>query len=737
MGCRPSGYSEAIFKVNIYHRWVIDLVEESYKFKVRGMTCSGCAASIGRRLEELGAHSAVVDLESNQVRFDLPNSKTLSDILIAVEKIGYKFEPLSATENSPTSSIPIFKNPLFTKLIFAAVLSTPLALHMVIPWKALHNPWLQFALTTPIVLIGLQHFGRSAIRSLRLGMPNMDVLITIGFSSAYIYSVVGAISSLGQDYLFFETAAMIVTLVLLGNFLEHRSLKQTKSAISELHSALPQVANKISIKDGKEVVEETAMDDLQVNDILQVNSGDRVPLDSTVVSGQASVDESMLTGESLPVEKVVGDRALGGTLLSSGNLRVRVSHLGNDTVLANIIKLVQNAQTRKPNIQKLGDKVSAVFVPAVLGVSIITFIGWYLIGEIGFSESLMRAIAVLVVACPCAMGLATPTAVIVGVGRAAKLGILIKGGKYIETLASATQFAFDKTGTLTTGDFLFHELINKSKYTDAELKGLILGLEQKSSHPIAKSIVREFKGQVEPAIFKEVSEERGIGMYGQDNLNRRFILKQSSSQNISIDNVQILDLLCDDVVIAQISISDEIRPGAVETMSYFKNHGIKTSIISGDSAARVANLAAQLGLTNYFSQKLPDEKLAILSEMQDQGETVAYVGDGINDAPALSKANIGISLSSATQAAVQSAQVVILNGNLNSICNALAIARRTVLTIKQNLFWAFFYNILAIPVAAAGLLVPTVAALAMAFSDVVVIGNSLRLKKILIKTDMQ
>ena len=554
----------------------------------------------------------------------------------------------------------------------------------------------------------------------------MDVLITIGSSAAFFYSVYGWYFNLGPNFLFFETSATIITLVLLGNLLEHKSIQQTTTSIKDLSDIQK---TRAKVERGNKIIE-IDFDDILVGDILIVNSGDKIAVDGIVLEGNATVDESMITGESIPITKIINNNVIGGTILQSGNIKVRATNVGSDTLLSNIIELVKDAQNHKPQIQKLGDKISSIFVPLVLTISLITYfvsplITSYLGVDSPIDDPFLRAIAVLVISCPCAMGLATPTAVMVGIGRAAKNGILIKGGNTLEKFAKIKHIFFDKTGTITTGNFKIKNL-NVINEEESEVKNIIFNLETYSSHPIAKSLVSELKSFSDKIDFTNIHEEKGISINGDYNgktykIGSYKILDQE-------DNSHDLFVLKNNILIATIDIEDEIKQNTNEVITEVNSFGINTSLLSGDKKEKCKYLSDKISFNSIYSEQLPHEKLEIIKQ-RSLSETTAMIGDGINDAPSLSIASVGISVGGSTGVAIQSSDVVLLNkNNLTQLTTALKISKHTFLTIKQNLFWAFAYNIVAIPIAAMGYLNPMWGALFMAFSDVIVIGNSIRLK---------
>ncbi len=697
--------------------------------QVEGMDCASCAIGITKNLEKKGLKNVNVSFATGEASFSLKNTDKLEAIIDSINNLGYKVVD-SKTKAANEGKMSVIEKRFYFSLPFTIPLFFG---HMLFsPDFILNNPYIQLLICLPVFIIGILQFGKSAWGSVKSGFPNMDVLIFIGSSSAFIYSLAGMALYSGagvHHYLFFETTATIITLVLLGNVFEHRSVKQTTTALKELSAIRPVKANIVSLQMGKELITEIDYKDILAGSILQVNMGDKIPVDGEIISGNAAVDESMITGESIPVEKAVGDKTTGGTIVVSGNLRMRAERIGDDTTLAKIIELVKKAQQTKPNIQKLGDKISAIFVPVVLAVSLITFLVSYFFLHVNFSGSMMRSIAVLVISCPCAMGLATPTAVMVGIGRAAKKGILIKGGNTLEEFTKTKSIVFDKTGTLTTGNFKMKKIHLLNNASSDEVNEILFQLEQRSSHPIGKSIVSELRGITSSKVFIDIREEKGLGISATDAENNIYkIGSYSIAKEFTSDKTHNVYVLKNNQLIAAVDLEDEIKRNAKETIESLQSNGINVIMLSGDSKTKCEELAGKINISEIYSEQLPEQKLALIEKINSMQNT-AMVGDGVNDAPALAKAAVGISLSSATQVAIQSAQIVLLNNNdLSQLNEALLISKHTYKTIKQNLFWAFFYNIIAIPVAAAGLLTPTVGALAMAFSDIVVIGNSIRLK---------
>jgi Cu+-exporting ATPase len=571
----------------------------------------------------------------------------------------------------------------------------------------------------------MSFFGKSAYKSLRNGMPNMNVLITIGASAAFIYSLIGALMGLGGEYLFYETAATIITLVFLGNYMEDASIQSTQRALKSLVKSQKLMANMIAFDEHhQEVILPIENTQLKVGDLVLIRSGEQVPIDCKILWGEAHINESLLTGESIPVHKKNKDALIGGSIVESGQIKAQVTATGDDTVLSGILNLVKQAQGEKPPIQFLADKISAIFVPVVLVITLITFTANFIYLD-NFTDAMMRSIAVLVIACPCAMGLATPAAIAVGLGRAARSGILFRNAKSLENFRTIKQVVFDKTGTLTTGLFT----ISDYKYVDIdepEFKSIVFSMEKYSTHPIAKCISASFKTK-EEVRWKSIEEVKGIGMKSEDKNGNvywagsfKIAMDQTTEAN---HNVYVLK---NNKLIGWIDVEDELRAEAKEIIQYLKSKQIKTILLSGDRQEKCDFIANQLGIDEVIAEQSPEQKLEKI-DLLNKITPTAMVGDGINDAPALAKATIGISLSEASQIAIQSAQVVLMNQGIKKLPLALGLGRHTYITIKQNLFWAFFYNIIAIPIAAFGYLTPTFGALVMGLSDVVLAINSVKL----------
>jgi Cu+-exporting ATPase len=698
---------------------------EKISWKVDGMHCANCALSINKYLQKQGAINVSVNAIDGGVSFEVAQ-KEPGQIAKGIESMGYKI----AAENGATT---VTKKPFLSthlqRFLFCLPFTAVLMLHM-IPSLHIHflmNPWVQLGLTLPVFIVGMSFFGRSAIKSLRNGIPNMNVLISVGALSAFVYSLAGAIMNLGPEYLFFETAATIITLVFLGEYLEHASIESTQRSLKALAKSEKVMANMIAFDDQhQEIIFPIENTQLKVGDLVQINTGEQVPADAKILWGEAQLNEALLTGESTPLFKKGKDFIIGGSIVESGTLKAQVTAVGSDTVLSSIINLVKKAQGEKPPVQQMADRISAVFVPVVIAIALVTLTAnWIILGE--FTPALLRSIAVLVIACPCAMGLATPAAIAVGLGRGARNGILFRNAKSLELFKDAKQVVFDKTGTLTTGKFAIGNVqLANSIISEEEFKRIVYSLEKYSSHPLAKSIVAEWKTGAEIR-WKKIDEIKGLGLEATDVQGNGYkIGSYKIAEAFTKDDTHNIYVSKNNELLGWIDLQDELRPEAKSVVQYLQGKGIKTILLSGDRYEKTKQIGDALGIEEVIAEQTPEQKLQKIAALSAEATTV-MVGDGINDAPALAKATIGISMSEASQMAMQSAQVVLMGADLKKLPTALGLGRHTYLTIKQNLFWAFAYNIVAIPIAAFGLLNPTFAALVMGLSDVVLAANSVRL----------
>lgn len=698
---------------------------EQVQWKVDGMDCTTCALNIHKYLEKKGLKNIKVNFATGYVSFDVNNEFNEKEIANGINGLGYEV----AEHTSDTAKHKPFLSTHLQRFWFCLPFTALLMLHM-IPGVHIHwlmNHWVQLGLTIPVFLVGMSFFGKSAWKSIRNRMPNMNVLITVGSTAAFVYSLYGSLTGQAEQYMFYETAATIITLVFLGNYLEDASIASTQRELNKLAKSQKVMANMIAFDDEhKEQIFPVENTQLRVGDLILIKSGEQVPIDCKILWGDVQVNEAIVTGESAPVHKIAKDKLIGGSIISDGTVKAQVTAVGNDTVLSGILNMVKQAQGEKPPVQKLADKISAVFIPLVLGIATITLIiSWIILKD--FTPALMRSIAVLVIACPCAMGLATPAAIAVGLGRAAKTGILFRNATSLETFKDIKKVVFDKTGTLTTGKFTIgsFKLINEA-VGEEEFKRIAFSLEKFSNHPIAKSITAGWKTKDEIK-WKKVEEVKGFGMKAEDTAgNTWWAGSFKVAQQMTTDDTHNVYITKNNELLGWIDVNDEIRPEAKSVIDYLHSKNIETILLSGDRLTKCNQLASQLGIDTVIAEQTPEQKLVKIDELNKQSPT-AMVGDGINDAPALAKATIGISMNEASQIAVQSAQVILMNHGLKNLPTALGLGTHTYLTIKQNLMWAFAYNIVAIPIAAFGLLTPTFGALVMGMSDVVLAINSVRL----------
>jgi Cu+-exporting ATPase len=754
--------------------------EVTLDLEIKGMTCASCSARIEKVISGLeGVRTMQVNLatETGVVVFD---SETISKrrILETIAGLGFEAEPLAEQDENllvkqqreTKEKLARMKKELIPAFGFAIVLlllSMGEMLGMPLP-KFLdphHAPFnfalAQFLLVLPVMWSG-RRFYLLGFPALIRRSPNMDSLIAVGTGAAFIYSTWNLIEIfLGIDAmarvmdLYFESAAILIALVSLGKYLETRSKAKTSDAISQLMELTPDEATLIKNPGaGNEEQVAILVADIEAGDLILVRPGERVPVDGTVKKGRSSVDESMLTGESLPVSKEEGNKVIGGTLNKNGMLRVLAERVGQDTVLARIIKMVREAQGSKAPIANLADRISLYFVPAVMVIATLSGLAWYFIGDAPFPFALRIFIAVLVIACPCAMGLATPTSIMVGTGRGAQLGVLIKSGEALEMAQGVNALIFDKTGTLTYGkpqltDF---ELVQESGLSEDEILALVAGAESVSEHPLAEAIVQEARARnlqlQEPDSFEAIPGKGIKASMGDKNLllgNREFIRSQienfddlkvdSKAAEFAASGKTSLFLAVNGKMAALLAIADQMKPEAPQTISRLKKMGIKVFMLTGDNEITAKAIAAQAGIEEVFAEVLPEFKADKVAELQNKGMKVGMVGDGINDAPALAKADVGIAMGTGIDVAVESGDIVLMKGELGGVLTALALSRATMRNIRQNLFWAFAYNVVGIPVAAGLLYIfggptlnPMIAGGAMAMSSVSVVTNALRLR---------
>ncbi len=676
---------------------------------IEGMSCASCAAGIEKRLGSLdGVDECSVNFATHtaSVAFD-PARVDTARLVGAVEEIGYGAAPAGGHAHDHGPDVRL--------LVFSAALTLPLALVAMIP--ALHFSgwkWFAFALATPVVFVGGLPFHRVTLLQARHGRATMDTLISIGTLAAWTWSTVVLVFSLDAD-VYFEVAGVITTLILLGRFFESRATRRAGAALRALLELGAREAT--ALRDGVEVP--VAVDELSVGDVFVVRPGEKIATDGVVVEGRASVDRSMLTGEPVPVETEPGDEVAGATINVDGRLVVRATRVGAETAVARIAKLVTDAQSGKAPVQRLADRVSAVFVPAVIGISLATLLGWLLVtGDA--STAFSAAVAVLIIACPCALGLATPTALMAGTGRGAQLGILVRGPEVLEQTRRVTTIVLDKTGTVTEGRLRLSDVRLLNGATRADVLRLAGAVEDASEHPVGRAVAAA--AHAELGALPAVSGFRnrpGVGVSGR--VEEHDVTVGRRDGRLLVD--------WDGEPRAELAVEDTVKPTSAEAIRELESLGLTPLLLTGDTEQTARRIAREVGIERVVAGALPGDKLAEIARLQAAGEVVAMVGDGVNDAPALAQSDLGIAMGSGTDVAVEASDLTLVSGDLRAAADAIRLARRTLRTIEGNLFWAFAYNVAAIPLAVAGLLNPIVAAAAMAGSSLFVVGNSLRLRR--------
>ncbi|MDK2903163.1 MAG: P-type Cu+ transporter [Clostridiales bacterium] len=722
-----------------------DVITDKVQLRLKGMSCAACAAAIEKALNRLdGVYHASVNFAAEKATVEYDSSMvSVRNMIKAVEDAGYEAE--RADEVSSDRERAEREKEIRDRkrmLILSVVLSAPLVLNMILEVFNVHvslfmNPWFQFILATPVQFIVGATYYKGAYHALKGRSANMDVLVAMGTTVAYAYSIFTGFFIGGDMY--FEASAVIITLITLGKLLEAIAKGRTSEAIKKLIGLQAKTAR--VIRDGQEM--DIPVEDVEVGDIIVVRPGEKVPVDGVIIEGNSSLDESMLTGESMPVDKKAGDEVIGATINKYGTFKFKATKVGRDTVLAQIIKMVEEAQGSKAPIQRLADQISGIFVPVVLVIAIITFVLWFIFGDGILATALIPAISVLIIACPCALGLATPTSIMVGTGKGAENGILIKGGEHLERAHNINAVILDKTGTITKGQPEVTDVLPVNGRDDDLLRIAAIA-EKTSEHPLGVAILEKAKElgmdlpdaerfEAIPGHGVEAVIEGKTYYVGNRKLMREknIDIQDAEDKLISLEEEGKTAMLIasDQKLLGIVAVADTVKEHSKEAIKELQKMGIDVYMITGDNERTAKAIARQVGINNIMAEVLPEHKAEQALKLKEQGKFVAMVGDGINDAPALAAADVGIAIGTGTDVAMEAADITLMRGDLRGIPVAIKLSRATMRNIRQNLFWAFIYNAIGIPFAAFGLLSPIIAGAAMAFSSVSVVTNALRLRR--------
>ncbi|WAH42402.1 heavy metal translocating P-type ATPase [Alicyclobacillus fastidiosus] len=740
---------------NVAWKDVVDRVETTgynvpsreIDLSIQGMTCASCAGRIEKVVGRIdGVESATVNLASEKAHVVyIPGLVKEEDIIQGVQKAGYsaKLASATATEEERKHKEQAYRREVM-KFWIGVILTLPLFVQML--YMLLGNPpfmpnWVGWILATPVQFYVGWRFYKGAYHSLRGGAANMDVLVSLGTSVAYFYSVY--LTLLGRPDVYFDSSAMVVTLIFMGKLLEERAKVESGSAIEALAKLGAKTAH--VLRDGEEM--DVPVEKLRVDDVVRVRPGEKVPTDGVIIDGNTAIDESFLTGESMPVSKHTGDAVVGASVNQTNAFTMKVTKVGAETALAQVIRLVDQAQGSKAPVQRLADRIAGIFVPVVLGIALVTLLAWGFL--VNWPHAILAAVAVLVIACPCSLGLATPTAIMVGTGLGAESGILIKGGEHLEQAHTLNAVIFDKTGTITSGKPAVTHVWTANSVSEEELLRAAAALEAQSEHPLGIAVVKHAEEQgILPEKAADVHAVPGKGIEGMVTGrtirigNRRWFIENGVTEfpddvmtNFENAGKTAVMVAGDNKLLGVMGISDTIKDGAAETVQRLKNMGIEVWMITGDNERTATAVAKEVGITNVIAGVLPADKAAKVEELKKQGLHVAMVGDGINDAPALAAADVGIAMGSGVDVALEAADIALINAKTEGVVGAIRLSKAAMRKIRQNLFWAFFYNLIGIGLAAVGIVSPVIAGAAMALSSVSVVSNSLLLKRLKLSED--